>query len=642
MYYRLICIRCLATWLHEFWLFAFKTAKFWGRGPRAWNAHNLGFVVDPSVLSVLSPFSTTMNLSAAGSPMAVDTPESTNLEKPPGALLKPSPLCKWSIHILQERYEPAPSPAESESLEFDEATMRGWPTAWSEPSFDQRLQDNLENNDFSSIKASDLPIAIGSVAKAAQKSPKEIFEEALGFAIVARNPELVRDLLEKQIRENYDISYLHVCHLATTYLDGSKSCCQILELVEGYLGAKYRPYINQLGHTVLDNLMMTILKSHTSVLPEQVDDALKDNPRFSGEDVDICGRWDMDSPCYQRLVASGRSKVPSSWKHKFCHTSVQAICHCIEVLAQQHSIFNGPSGLFIKHCSSCGAKLQPLPLHAMVLTAFFLTKFGSEDEDLFGMVCCILCLLSYASEDTDVSGPAEISIILLQGGDGLSGMCSHRALSPAALAKDLTSLVQEMCNEKAKLAWLVICRILRGNEAGRRVRPPRRMQLRLDDEYDSGAEVGESSDENESCDGVEVEELHNEIFWAPENDGFELDCSHHIDYERPKMFGRSKILGPIWAAAQAELLTYRRVKEGDPWCSGRFDMRAVLSGLEHGLAPFMPLLDGLMLQPFCACGDFDRVFTKRLYREDATEFYFSNLEDWHRTAFIDDCLFNSW
>lgn len=34
----------MTTWLYQFQFFAFKTAKFWGRGPRDWDAENLGFL----------------------------------------------------------------------------------------------------------------------------------------------------------------------------------------------------------------------------------------------------------------------------------------------------------------------------------------------------------------------------------------------------------------------------------------------------------------------------------------------------------------------------------------------------------------------------------------------------------------------
>lgn len=56
-----------------------------------------------------------------------------------------------------------------------------------------------------------------------------------------------------------------------------------------------KPHINDLGHTVLDSLMASILKSHTSRVPGVVHTTFGNDQRFAGEEVDICGRWDADS-----------------------------------------------------------------------------------------------------------------------------------------------------------------------------------------------------------------------------------------------------------------------------------------------------------------------------------------------------------
>jgi len=91
-------------------------------------------------------------------------------------------------------------------------------------------------------------------------------------------------------------------------------------------------YVNPLGHTVLDTLMMGILKSHTSCSPFIVDDRLAKDKRFVGEDLDVCGRWDADSPCIRKLLSEGHLAIPPDWKHMFCHTSAQALCHSIGTL----------------------------------------------------------------------------------------------------------------------------------------------------------------------------------------------------------------------------------------------------------------------------------------------------------------------
>ena len=133
---------------------------------------------------------------------------------------------------------------------------------------------------------------------------------------MGRNVELVGDLIRQIQKAEIDISSLHPGHLAISYLDGAKSCCNILDLI--CLNFRRKDInINHLGHTILDNLMIAILKAHTSVSPGAVDDNMKAQTRFIGEEVDICGRWDADSPYFRSLLESGRS-VPFEWKHPFC------------------------------------------------------------------------------------------------------------------------------------------------------------------------------------------------------------------------------------------------------------------------------------------------------------------------------------
>ncbi|KAK0703706.1 hypothetical protein B0T26DRAFT_657321 [Lasiosphaeria miniovina] len=96
-------------------------------------------------------------------------------------------------------------------------------------------------------------------------------------------------------------------HLAAAHLDGAKTCCLIIDIMAGSLqiGASVSAtYRNDLGHTVLDSLMITILRSHTSVAPAVVSKGFESQSRFPGEEVDICGRWDADTPCVRQLYAS--------------------------------------------------------------------------------------------------------------------------------------------------------------------------------------------------------------------------------------------------------------------------------------------------------------------------------------------------
>src|SRR6202041_2290288 len=121
-------------------------------------------------------------------------------------------------------------------------------------------------------------------------------------------------------------------HLAASYLDGAGTCCGVFEELMrfGVTGRiLQKTYESRLGHTVLDNFMITILKSHTYITPGHVEDSWKNEKNFVGVGIDICGRWDSDSTCFRRRLEQGKPTIPKSWKHKFCHTSIQTICHCI-------------------------------------------------------------------------------------------------------------------------------------------------------------------------------------------------------------------------------------------------------------------------------------------------------------------------
>lgn len=71
-----------------------------------------------------------------------------------------------------------------------------------------------------------------------------------------------------------------------------------------------------------------------------------------GEGIDVCGRWDLDSPCVRRLFASGKSSIPMSWKHPFCHTSAQAVCDFINALFSYpySPDINLERGIFFRQC----------------------------------------------------------------------------------------------------------------------------------------------------------------------------------------------------------------------------------------------------------------------------------------------------
>ncbi|KAI9764311.1 MAG: hypothetical protein M1840_008529 [Geoglossum simile] len=571
--------RVMSTWLYQFWLFSFRTAKYWGWGPRDWTADNLGFTTHEVPTFTSSPH--TPNAIAPSPDMVMDW----SLED---TAQKPSPFCHWSIHVEEVIYERMPFTNPAGPDPSKDGSWTEWPET---TSFEEKLRNCLESNDFSNIKADQLPLAVPQIARAAKSSPNEFLEESLGFAIMGGNEDLVENLAEKARKDRVDISGLYPYHLATSYLGGSKSCCNVLDVLCMSLPFRFRIrelYVNRLGHTVLDTLMIAILKAHTSTLPGDVDDALKRESHFPGEEIDICGRWDADSDCYRALLASGKSSVPFEWKHKFCHTSVQAICHCIETISNHGANLSTPSGLFLRYCSHCGQKLQLLPLHALVLTAFQLAQLGCEGEDLFGPVACLLCLLKVLDNP---HASAEISVQILLGGEQPSHCC-HEKVTPLELVKKVPASITDKWPHRAKIGWQVFCHVLR-----------------------IALETRASPDCECECDDY--------------ND--ETAGDYHTDNEYG--FWESTHLGHIWAATQTEMLTYRRLEDDDTWTSGNFDMADLLKSLEAGMQPSIGFIKKGLMKPYCKCGRFDDVLHIAL-REDTTVSYFSNLENWNRTTFI--------
>lgn len=443
--------RLMSKWLYQFWIYGFKTAKSWGRGPRNWDADSLRLNVFPAISP--APTSSTPRPDVEATNDERDFPERSN-----HIMHEPSPLCRWSIHYhhtlqYQDCRSRTPTPEPSPDP-LDEASWKPWPSSWQEPSYQTRLLDNLATNDFSNIKAKDLPIAVPQIAKAAEAQGDELLEEAYGFAIMARNTEMLREFDERLSEDEAaqeKLGNLNPVHLATTYLDGSKACCTVMGVLLWHkCELRFRPSsLNNLGHTAFDNLLIGILKAHTSIRPGAVDNSLRDEKRFPGEEIDICGRWDADSDCIRALLAAGNDHIPFAWKHKFCHTSAQTICHCLDqlcvyakLIGEAKDIPQIPSGLFVKYCVSCGLKMQLLPLHSIVLVTFALAQYGKKDEDLFGMLAVLLAMLRRGADPRET---AHFSISALFHGDEIDMLnemeCDHAELKPAELADCVPSPV---------------------------------------------------------------------------------------------------------------------------------------------------------------------------------------------------------
>jgi hypothetical protein len=592
----------MSTWLYQFWFFSFKTAKYWGRGPRDWVADFLGFPRNGVGISPV-PFSLHSPSDNSGNSIheEVSGPSEFNMTN---ITSMPSPLCFWTIHVHEPSYQMLPDPPLQEQGVMDPAdpeTFRQWPREWTSPSYSERLRNALESNDFSNIPTDQLPAAIPEALQVAKRDPCDLARESLGFAIMSRNCDMVVELLDSS--PEAVIKGVDVFHLATTYLDGAKACCTLINEISCFV--PLRPhYTNELGHTVLDNLMIAILKGHSSCAPDQVDDAFKGQNRFAGEEVDICGRWDADSDCIRELLAKGVQHIPFQWKHKFCHTSVQTICHSIIAIwgSTYAPDINTCSGIFVKRClqSHCGLKMQMTPLHTLVLVMMQLSSHGCKGEDLFGAVAVLLCLLRHGANpllQSDLSITSLIGANPTADRDHQSDRCEHEAIDPLQLANAIYSLRNTEWTREVRLGWKTCCEVLR----------------------------------------------YSQRIWAqPESQaparsigGAALNFCEWCRYGRLNYLGRYGRLGLLWSIINAELVTYRRLQVGHPWMSDRINLQSMLESVQEDCEPDLPLVRDDMIKPCCCCGSFMKELCDDcISPDDACAFYFSNMEDWSRTTFL--------
>ncbi|KAK6223958.1 hypothetical protein LQW54_000104 [Pestalotiopsis sp. IQ-011] len=616
--------KTITDWLHHFWLFSFTTAKYWGKGPTRWSWKLLNFKTLADVTS--SPNSPGI---VEGSTSHInDSATNRGSSSSTHIIFEPPMLCRWTIHHWDPEYDRLDSPPDHSPDQLSMDAPETWPD-WTRDESSQslagRLTEAIEQNSFSNVQRTSLPVSATQIVEAVNKSPEELELESLGFAIMAQNEELTMGTLKKLGgNEHIDMSKIYPFHLAANYLAGGKTCCNIFTELVSKVEAQNsigRLYINEMGYTVLDSLMLSILKSHTSCIPTTVDARAPKGRSFDGEEVDMCGRWDADSACVISLHKQGHARIPSRWKHVFCHTSAQTICHSIIAIFRENwsPDINTPSGLFLKYCRGCNKKLELLPLHTLTLVAFHLGRDGTEGETLFGAIACLLCLIMHGA---DPLREAELSIPALIGIDGEE--CSHLLMTPAELAKNVPRELLTKWSEDARLGWDVFVGILQ-------YAADERSASRLSAPSEVTSDVARSNARGDSPESIEDEEVQEESL---------LDCDHirdnYFEFERRNFFGKSLELGKLWAAVQTELLTYRRIEASDAWISSHFSMRAVLETLgSPGLMDELPFFKDSMLKRFCVCGRFEEAWDGLCPTvQEACEHYFSNMEDWSRSTFI--------
>lgn len=303
---------------------------------------------------------------------------------------------------------------------------------------------------------------------------------------------------------------------------------------------------------------------------------------------------------------------------------MQTICHCIETIFICDT--KSPSGLFLKHCSQCGLKLQLLPLHTLIVTAFQLAQHGCKDETLFGILACLLCLLGKGAcplLKAHISGQALLT-------DEQPDECDHEELDPLELMDKVPISFTSTWSTEVIVGWNIIRHILRHSQAEWTRRSPRHSRRRSgpeqedhDDEF--GDFIVHSDDEMSVDDELSTDE------YLPTN--CTCTTSEYHDYN---FFGRSKVLATLWAAVQTELLTYRRLERGDSWISSNFNMHDLLTSLDAGSEIRIGLVQKKMMKSFCDCGKFFEADNHDFVRVDeASAYYFSNLEDWNRATYME-------
>lgn len=512
-------------------------------------------------------------------------------------------LCRWSIHYKPEVVvtEWCPDPDGKQDIE-DEATWRPWTE--NDRSLPEVIREGITSGSFTETPTS-VPVSSTVVSEVLSKSPAQLEAEAFAFAIISGNYGYLGGLFGKCPPETFELlAETYPFHRAAANLRGAKSCCLVMDTLvqsmheEFSIGMLYR---NGNGHTVLDTLMVTILRSHTSTRPSLVCSSFDRPERFPGEGIDVCGRYDLDSPCIRRLFASGQTSVPMSWKHVFCHTSAQAICHSMaRIFAVPWSpSIETPSGIFIRTCSHCNRQLTPSPLHTLVVVAYFLATQGSPGETLFGVIAVLSCMLALGADPLQESDLSPQHILSGSTSHPTTEQCEHAPATPSDLARALRNSSNDGWTPETRLGWDVFVKIMDQARTAHFQTRDSPTKCRHYDEHPGNHNL-----------------LQNSFCGSPE-------------------------LGQLWAAVQAELVTYRRLQEDQPWISVNFDLQLLQKSLDADSgASGVPLIAKGMLQDFTSCGWFVEVQTRRwtgVYTtpraQDLCSHHIMNMDIWERTEF---------
>jgi hypothetical protein len=214
--------------------------------------------------------------------------------------------------------------------------------------------------------------------------------------------------------------------------------------------------------------------------------------------------------------------------------------------------------------------------------------------------------------------------------DGSLDECSHEELFAIDLAEKLMPLFRDAWTDAICTGWQLFCFLLRSSH----------------EEWNRATQAASGQD----CDGQEMDiDSDSEDDDSEDNDSGDNDsgdddddvnsnCADHDEKclvrDNQNFFGKNKDLGTFHAAIQTELLTYRRLADGDAWTSNNFNMQEILWSLTTEEEPSIGLAQKGLMKPHCRCGIFIGDWDLCMRAEQACSSYFMNLEDWSRTEFI--------
>ncbi|KFA81133.1 hypothetical protein S40288_01016 [Stachybotrys chartarum IBT 40288] len=584
----------------------YRTAKSWSSFPPT-TGQARGSIQTPGAEGSPDTGTLSTSLDTSSSPQAFTSSRGKRASSPP------TQLCRWSIHVRKEvtlfREEQVNDMSASESSPFVES-----------------LRESIVNNEFTSTPPADVPIAKDMIVESLQKDQAALQLDAWKVAIISGN----RDLLEHLDEENgletpRGLESIHPVHLAASHLDGGHTCCDMITGLLTILGSDYprHHYIDDLGHSILDVLMVSILRSHTTIQPSTVSYGYHSSNMFPGEHHDICGRWDPETPKVRLLLEAGYCRIPTKWKHMFCHTAVQAVCHTIILIFAGPSSpdINTKSGLFLGRCTACGLELKLGPIHTLVVVTFYLAQRGMDGETLFGTLAVLVSLLVLGVDATCTANVSAEELL----GVAAAGTCHHALISPLQLMQAVPENIVQSWTEACQTGWACFYQVLSLVETSEDWKPAQ-------DGKESTIETNSEASSDQSIEDSEERESHPRSMY---HCYIEAELGTHSAFLKIPCNGPK--LGLLWATIQTELLTYRKIEVEDSWISNNFSMdrlRDWLDGLTSEL--LIPLVQQRMMKHHAGCGwfigDYDDFFLPSAPEVCAT--YFMNMDIHARTRFL--------